>query len=244
MKSRQKGPKLWQCHWLPGMRNTFCSARTTCRGLETVSILVLTAPLLPFHNYKEKHAFTCCHTPATCFTIFRLLNKYHLSPQTPHLPLFPSHCSHLDAPAAQRTWSFVHQSCARSHWYPLCAVGSVAKKRTVGEQKTGETGGGGGEKGASAWAVARFSRWGYLLCPVNLRHGVDVHCAQHAYVCTDKCVSASLAVHQKPACKGQLLGRFKSICGGGWMKVYCISTYSYSAGSEVKKWIKYCNFPD
>lgn len=70
------------------MRNTYCSARTTCRGVETVSILQLTAPLLPFHNCKEKHAFTFCHTPATCFTIFRFLNKYHLSPQFhPKLPI-------------------------------------------------------------------------------------------------------------------------------------------------------------
>lgn len=91
MKSRQKGPKLWQCHWLPGMRNTFCSARTTCRGLETVSILVLTAPLLPFHNYKEKHAFTSCH-------LFYNLQAFKQVPSfTPNAPfafvsepLFPS----------------------------------------------------------------------------------------------------------------------------------------------------------
>lgn len=38
-----------------------------------------------------------------------------------------------------------------------------------------------------------------------------VHCTQHACVCNDECLSASLAVDLRPACKVQLFGRFKSM---------------------------------
>lgn len=133
------------------------SKEKTCRGVETIPI---SAPIVFSLTIIKRSAvqFTCCRTAAACFTTFSFFKQApsftSVSPRTPHFPLFRSHSSRVTAPAAwlarrspsQRTSSSVYQSCAHFHWEPLCAVGSVAKKGTDGEQETWKTREGGGAR--------------------------------------------------------------------------------------------------
>lgn len=237
------------------MRNIFCvqqgrnmQGSRNCIHTSVSSSSIVFSPTIVKRS-TQWFTFSC--TPVACLTIFSFFKQAPsftpVSPYTPHFLLFPTHFSCLIVPAAwlvqwsqsQRTSSSAYQSCAHFHREPLCALGSVAKKRTDGEQKTGETREGGREKGASTWAAARFSRWGYLICLVNLRHGVDVYCTQHAHVCNDECVSASLTIlylrnlHVKVSCWVYWKDWF--ISGSGWINLYCIRPYPYSAGNKLKQ---------
>lgn len=154
------------------------------------------------------------YTPATCFTIFSFFKQApSFTPDSPYTPIslcflaiLPiSPCLLLGLRGDRDLKGF--RVCV-SKLYTLslgtimrCEVRCKEKSRRGTED--GETREGGEEKGASMWDAARFSRWGYLICPVNLRCGMAVHCIQHACVCSDECPSASLAVDVKPACKGQ-----------------------------------------
>lgn len=198
----KKSKKWWLCLRLPFLRNILYSQQESrnCVSVSSSSIVFSAATVK-----RSTKWLIFCHSPVACLTIFHFFKQAPsftpVSPYTPHFLLFPTHSSCLIVPVAwlvqrsqsQRTSNSVYQSCAHFHWEPLCVLGSVAKKRTDGEQKTKETREGGREKGASTWA-ARFSRWGYLICPVNLRHGVDVYCTQRAHVCNDECISASLTI--------------------------------------------------
>lgn len=101
--------------------------------------------------------FTFCHTPVACLTIFSFFKQApSFTRFTWHFPFsFVSYSFVLSHHAAawlvqwsqsQRTSSSVYRSYAHFHWERLCALGSVAKKRTDGKQKSGETREGGRRK--------------------------------------------------------------------------------------------------
>lgn len=120
----------------------------------------------------------------------------------------------------------------------VCAGVSCKRenRRWMGEREKRE---GGRKKETSTRAGARFSRWGYLICPagwVHLRSGVYVHCTQHVCACacfwTIVCSSARAHCIRKKCganCWAELKGSLWQ-----WLNTdfYCAGTDPQSPGSR------------